>query len=425
MIVFRFLLNEKGRVNPDSIRYMRQANMLPIIDNTTAPLGYPFSIWLFTNFGLDEFWSSKVVGILAYTVMLFFAYRNRFLFDEIVILSALFSFVSVFSYTMSEALILPFIFFILYYSKQIIEGRTKGVKAIFLLSLLLIVCYNIRYSALFIVLAIGIFGVINYKKIFAKYFIISAVIAVVFVVFYKFTYVDYFNKDYVKDFLIIGIKPTTQLLTELWQGLSTSFNPFVHIANPAGGLVNYGIYGIGIINLLVLIFIIVKSEKTIFDQLLIIVTTIGIACSFFVQYFYSVNAIDYRLLAPFSLSIWLFYFKNLKQHFKNIIYIIPMLSLCTGFLFTYLSRGNYLENRKIIKEYLESQNMKTEQLLFFLASEEDLANIRTVEIISTVNPKIYITMIAKDTLNPKVLTPYRVEEKIKISRNNFQKFNKN
>ncbi|WP_312322409.1 hypothetical protein, partial [Soonwooa sp.] len=39
MIVIRFLLNEKGRVNPDSIRYMRQAHMLPVIDNTTAPLG--------------------------------------------------------------------------------------------------------------------------------------------------------------------------------------------------------------------------------------------------------------------------------------------------------------------------------------------------------------------------------------------------
>lgn len=36
MIVLRFLLNEKGRVTPDSIRFMRQANVFPEIDNTTG-----------------------------------------------------------------------------------------------------------------------------------------------------------------------------------------------------------------------------------------------------------------------------------------------------------------------------------------------------------------------------------------------------
>ena len=51
MIILRFLLNEKGRVNPDSIRYMRTANVFPIIDNTVTPLGYPLSLKFFTLFG--------------------------------------------------------------------------------------------------------------------------------------------------------------------------------------------------------------------------------------------------------------------------------------------------------------------------------------------------------------------------------------
>ena len=42
MTIFRFLLNEKGRVNPDSIRYMRFAHGLPVIDNTTTS-GLSFS----------------------------------------------------------------------------------------------------------------------------------------------------------------------------------------------------------------------------------------------------------------------------------------------------------------------------------------------------------------------------------------------
>ena len=50
MIVLRFLLNEKGRVTPDSIRFMRQTHVFPEIDNTTAPLLYPLFIKIFTVF---------------------------------------------------------------------------------------------------------------------------------------------------------------------------------------------------------------------------------------------------------------------------------------------------------------------------------------------------------------------------------------
>jgi ribose 1,5-bisphosphokinase PhnN len=55
MIVLRFLLNEKGRITPDSIRFMRQAHVFPEIVNTTAPLLYPLFIKVFNVF-TDEFW---------------------------------------------------------------------------------------------------------------------------------------------------------------------------------------------------------------------------------------------------------------------------------------------------------------------------------------------------------------------------------
>ena len=66
MTILRFLLNEKGRTNPDSIRFMRTANVFPVIDNTTTPLGYPLSLKFFTFFGFDEFCASKTIGLLAY-----------------------------------------------------------------------------------------------------------------------------------------------------------------------------------------------------------------------------------------------------------------------------------------------------------------------------------------------------------------------
>ena len=65
MIVLRFLLNEKGRVTPDSIRFMRQAHVFPEIDNTTAPLLYPlfirFSLFSQMNFGQVKLWEYCVI----------------------------------------------------------------------------------------------------------------------------------------------------------------------------------------------------------------------------------------------------------------------------------------------------------------------------------------------------------------------------
>ena len=99
MIILRILLNEKGRVTPDSIRFMRTSHVFPVIDNTTTPLGYPLSIKFFTFFGFGEFWASKIVGILALTAILYFAKKKRFYLRESILVAGLFSFVSIFAST--------------------------------------------------------------------------------------------------------------------------------------------------------------------------------------------------------------------------------------------------------------------------------------------------------------------------------------
>ncbi|RZJ49069.1 MAG: hypothetical protein EOO19_06320, partial [Chryseobacterium sp.] len=123
MTILRFLLNEKGRTNPDSIRYMRFAHLFPEIDNTTTPLGYPLFIKFFTFFGADEFWSSKIVGVFSFLFIIFFAWRKNFFLKEVIVLCSLFSFLSIFAFTMSEALILPFVFLFIYCSTEIINGK--------------------------------------------------------------------------------------------------------------------------------------------------------------------------------------------------------------------------------------------------------------------------------------------------------------
>lgn len=420
MIVLRFLLNEKGRTNPDSIRYMRQSEIFPIIDNTTAPLGYPLFIKFFTYFGIDDFWSSKLIGILAYTFLIIFAYKKRFYFKELLITSALFSFVSIFSFTMSESMTLPFVILLFYVASQILKNNTSTKSGIFFLSLILILMINIRYSALFLCFGTVLFGFIHFKKFYGKSFIISGIVGVGFYGLYKVFFIDYFNETYINTFLEIGLKSTPALLVELYQGLTTTFNPFVHIADPNGGVINYGIYGIGLLTIVVMVFLFIRTRLSETEKFILTVSAIAIICSYFIQYVYSVNALDYRLLAPFSIGIWLVFFKKLFQIFNSLTYAVAFLSLLTGFAFTWLSKGDYLENRKRITEFLEKENIKDKTIKFYLKSEESLDEIQTAELISTVNPKIYVTFKAEDTLKKNVLSKQKVERKISIKKNNYQ-----
>ena len=419
MIILRFLLNEKGRTNPDSIRFMRFAEGLPYIDNTTTPLGYPAAIKLFTFIGLDEFWSSKLIGILAYLFITIFTWRKNFFFRETLITSALISFVSIYSYTMSEALTLPFVVLLLYSAMLIINNKIVRWKGILYLSLSLIAIYNIRYIGLFVVGATGLFGLLNWRKKFASSFVISGIIGFLFIILYKLLFIDYFNENYVEQFLSIGLHSTPTLLLELIQGLMTTFNPFIHIANPSGGIINYGIYGVGAINLLFMLYLFFKEKISLIESYLLTVGLSGIVCSFFIQYFYSVNPIDYRLLAPFSLPIWLVYFRKLFITFNTKIYIIGFLSLLVGFIFSWLSKGNYLENRRKMISFLESENLKNETILFYVDIEKP-HQIKLAEIISTINPKIKTTYSSNDTLKRTTLTEYKVLQKIKIEKNKYQ-----
>ena len=420
MIILRFLLNEKGRVSPDSIRYLRQANVFPIIDDTIAPLGYPLSIKFFTFFGVDEFWGSKLVGIFAYSFILIFAYKKRFYFKELLVISSLFSFVSIFSFTMSEAFTLPFVILLFFTAQQILKNRITQTQGIFYLTFLLIILLNIRYSALFLCLGTLAFGVLNFRKNYWKTFAISGILGIGFYGLYKLLFIDYFNENYIAQSLEIGLKPTSTLLIELFQGLATTFDPFIHIADPNGGIINYGIYGIGFLTIIAMVFLFFKTKLSETERFILSVSLICIVCSYFIQYFYWINPMDYRLLAPFSIGIWIIFFRKLFQIFDDMVYSVAFLSLMVGFVFTWLSKGDYLQNRKTISEFLEKEKIRNKTFEFYVETLENQDEVQVAELISTVNPKVYITFKASDTLKNNVLTRYKVESKIKIKKNNYQ-----
>lgn len=419
MVVLRFLLNEKGRVTPDSLRFMRTANVFPEIDNTTTPLGYPLSLKFFTLFDLDEFWSSKIVGILSYLFIVFFARSKKFYFKETVLIGGLFSFVSLFSYTASEALMLPAIFLFLYVARNTMLEIYTLRKSIIYLSAMLILLVNIRYSGVFFVGGILIYGLMFHKKLYGKAFIVAALTGFAFVILYKFLFIDRFNQDYVQNALVIGLKSTPQLLIELFTGLTTVFNPFIHISKPGSIYLNIFIFAIGLFNIVMMISAFKKGLSHT-EKLIVFLGIFGISCTFFMQYFYAMDTLDYRLLAPFTFPVWMVWFKKLYQILGKYTYLITIMSLLSGLIFTALSHGNYLQNRKQITTFLENENLKKQPLKFFVSEEKYSDEIQLAELISTVNSNITVTRKPEDTLQKSTITSHKILEKITVDRNKFQ-----
>jgi hypothetical protein len=239
-------------------------------------------------------------------------------------------------------------------------------------------------------------------------------------VFYQIFFIQYFNSEYYNQFLEIGLHSTSKLILELFQGLCTTFNPFIHIANPNGGIINFGIYGVGFLNIVLIIYLFLRKKLNPTEVFFVFLSVSGIVCSFFIQYFYSVNPIDYRLMATFSIPIWLLYFKKLYGIFGKYTYGISIASLAVGLLFTMLSKGNYLENRNKMKDFLVKEKLIDKKLKFYMVEEDDLPSMQLAELISTINPEIYVTFKPKDSLQKTTLTRFKIIKKIKIDENKYQ-----
>ena len=118
------------------------------------------------------------------------------------------------------------------------------------------------------------------RKGTAKIYIISSIIGLAFVAGYKFFFIDVFNQNYVNKFLEIGLKPTSLLVKEFFLAIGTSFNPFIHILNPNGGILNVGILGIGFLNIIFFI-----KVFTVFTDEFWSSKIVGILCYLFMVFF--------------------------------------------------------------------------------------------------------------------------------------------
>jgi hypothetical protein len=170
-----------------------------------------------------------------------------------------------------------------------------------------------------------------------------------------------------------------------------------------------------------MVFLFSQNPLSETEKFFLFIGFVGIVCSFIIQFFYSVDAMDYRLLSPFVLSIWMVFFKKLYSIFGRKSYAITILSLLSCFIFSWLSRGNFFENKKVMTHFLQKENLLDKPIYFYTDSVEEIPQqIQVAELISTINPLVYIVHNPKDTVRVGVLTEYKVMSKIKIIQNKYQ-----
>src|SRR5690606_26179196 len=174
------------------------------------------------------------------------------------------------------------------------------------------------------------------------------------------------------------------------------------------------------LTVLVLIYFMIKKRVTKHEMFFIITGVSGILCSFFVQYFYVVDPINYRLISMFTLPLWLFFFSKIKPILGMKTYLITFLSMGAGVVFIWMARGNYLENRTEAARYLKVENLEETPLLFYAENYEDGEAIDLAELFSTVQSHLTLTFKKEDTLKRNTLTKHKVLQKIKLDENKYR-----
>ena len=123
-----------------------------------------------------------------------FAWKKKFYWRESLLVGALFSMISLFAATLSETLFLPLLFVFSMWQEMFLLEKYSKILSVFLLSLSVILLFNIRYMVCFSWVDYFAFGVLNYKKNFAKFTLFRVLSDWLYVAGYKFFLLMFLTK---------------------------------------------------------------------------------------------------------------------------------------------------------------------------------------------------------------------------------------
>ncbi|SIT97244.1 hypothetical protein SAMN05660493_01957 [Epilithonimonas bovis DSM 19482] len=160
-VIISPLFIPNGGLIGDIQHYVRLAYYLPDVKWSLYPLGYPFFLRAFYTITGDYYWAGRLINILCFTAIGLFAYLKSFHFKETVILLCAKIFIYSYFNILSEGIFLCLMYFLFYILYQYFYGQ-KRKQLVLAGSLLMILLFSIRYSALYIYFALCIYYVFYY-----------------------------------------------------------------------------------------------------------------------------------------------------------------------------------------------------------------------------------------------------------------------
>lgn len=358
-----------GGVSTDSISYFVLADEIPNPSWSLFPLGYPFFLKLLNYIFDDYYWSGRVLNVLIFITIFLFSYIKQFYFRETIILMASKIFVYLFYYSISEPLFLACLYFLFYYIEGYFTGRLASYKFYLPASLILTLCFTVRYSGVYIALAFVFFYLLYYKRAGNKksffrddffYFLLLGALGIISYMSYNYyNFQDLSGERFRSDpYFSIGRNII---------GLINSFNPVLGVKLNSSGYITWGVEFFLLSINLFFIYWFIKIWKKEFDSgfnwLHFLFISTGLIYSFFLflTYFYQgIEEINIRMAAESSFcyffSIIILYFKQKRN--EKTIYSIAVFSLVFAVVYTLKNPSDFLERKIRIESKLSGMKGK-------------------------------------------------------------------
>lgn len=356
-----FLL-PSGGVFADSLSYFGIAADLPNPVTDLFPFGYPLMLRAFFEIFGDYFWAYKFLNTAMIVVVLVFSFRKKFYFKETVLLFTGKTLFFVFSIAISEGLFIFLLYFLLYFFHQILIENKKSYLSVVFASLIMIAMLMVRYSGMYIYLAIIVFSAYYFFK--TKGRIISRKL-LVFLALSGFGMSVYllFNFNMFGSFTGENLRGKPEEILPIYilrdlLGTANAVNPYIGLKPASNSVASLAFqFFVLLIDIGVFIYLVKffrKAKSTFFYDFHVLLWTICgcYAVSLLVSgWFQQIEEMSTRLMAAANFCLFfsflILYFKDNRP--DKTLFRIACFFIAFQTLYALKSPENYLENRKEIE----------------------------------------------------------------------------
>ncbi|MFN3021404.1 hypothetical protein ACK1KB_10505 [Chryseobacterium sp. TY3] len=360
-----------GGVYRDSLSYFEIAADLPNPVTDLFPLGYPILVRGFQLLFGDYFWAYKMLNVTMLIIVFLFSYLKQFYFRETVLLFMGKTMLFVFSIALSEAPFLFLMYFLIYFLHKILIDKTYSKTDVIIASVIMVMMFIVRYSGIYIYLAIGVFAMYlliksNNREVFWSFVLFLIISGLGIASYLGYNYYNY--KSYTGEDLRGAPYPMTgvSLLRNIL-GVINAANPFFGVKPASSSVVSIGFQiVVAIVDIFILRYFILifkksrsRSDHNFYILLWIIsgVYAISLLLSGWTQQIEEMNT---RMMAAANVCLFfsflIIYFKNESSDKK--LLRVSVLFLIFFLLYTLKSPEYYFYNRKQVEQQMSKFSSK-------------------------------------------------------------------